>query len=73
MKQIEIKTHYLREKLLFSLLIVIVYIVGRSIPLYRIDLSQYIYRSLDAQELLMQTIGGDAYKTSVFAVGIALT
>lgn len=71
MKQIEIKTHYLREKLLFSLLIVIVYIVGRSIPLYRIDLSQYIYQSLDAQELLMQTIGGDAYKTSVFAVGIA--
>ena len=71
MKKIEVKTHFLRDKIFFSLLVMVVYILGRSIPLYRVDLSQYVYQSLDVQELLMQTIGGDAFQTSLFAVGIA--
>ena len=45
--------------------------LGRRIPLYGINTSVYAVMSMNAEELLMQTIGGDAHQYSVFAIGIS--
>jgi preprotein translocase subunit SecY len=45
--------------------------VGKGLPLYMIDVSAYIHKSLDASELLLQSISGDIYRCSVFALGIS--
>jgi preprotein translocase subunit SecY len=61
----------MRYKLLYTILILLVYLVGRSLPLYGIDTSSYGNSSMDAQTLLMQTISGDRYRSSLFALGIS--
>lgn len=65
------KDSILKYKLLYTSLILLLYILGRCIPLYGIDTSVYVYTSANAGELLMQTISGDAYRSSIFALGIA--
>lgn len=45
--------------------------IGRGIPLYGIDVSSRVYDSINAEEWLMQTVGGDVYRSSVFALGIS--
>lgn len=45
--------------------------MGRGIPLYGIDVSSRVYDSINAEEWLMQTVGGDVYRSSVFALGIS--
>ena len=44
-------------KLLYTMLILLLYLVGRKIPLYGIDTTAYVDMSQDAQSLLMQMIG----------------
>jgi preprotein translocase subunit SecY len=61
----------MKYKLLYTLLILLVYLVGRSLPLYGIDTSGYGNSGMDAQTLLMQTVSGDKYQSSVFALGIS--
>ena len=51
-------------------MIVGVYCIGRSIPLYGIDMSMY-EGSLDAGMILEQSVGGDIYKCSVMTLGIS--
>lgn len=58
-------------KLLYTMLILLLYLVGRKIPLYGIDTTAYVDMSQDAQSLLMQMIGGDANRYSIFALGIS--
>lgn len=58
-------------KLLFSIIIVMFYLIGRKLPLYGINVSIYANQSIDAQVLLMQMISGDFYRSSVFALGIS--
>jgi preprotein translocase subunit SecY len=45
--------------------------VGRSLPLYGIDTSEYGGKVFDTQTLLMETISGDRYQKSIFALGIS--
>ncbi len=59
------------QKLIYTVGIVLVYMLGRSIPLYGIDLSAYQEISLDASVMLQQAIGGDTYQHSILALGIA--
>lgn len=66
----ELKEHVVRYKLLYSAIIFLVYIVGKNIPLYSINMDAYRNISFEADELLFQTIGGDFYRSSVFALGI---
>lgn len=66
----DLKENVVRYKLLYSALIFLVYIVGKNIPLYYIDISAYRNTSFSADELFFQVIGGDVYKSSVFALGI---
>ena len=61
----------IKYKLLYTALILLLYLLGREIPLYGIDTSAYIDKTINAEELLMQTIGGDAYRYSLFALGIS--
>ena len=60
----------LKYKLLYTGLILLIYVIGRCIPLYGIDLSARTGAVMNAEELLMQTIGGDMYRSSVLALGI---
>lgn len=58
-------------KLLFTLIVFLIYVAGRFIPLYGVDTQAYQERMIDADSLLMQVIGGDAYQYSIFALGIS--
>lgn len=58
------------EKLLYTAVILIVYLVGRNLPLYGVDTGMYQKQNMDAQLLLIQTISGDKYQTSVLALGL---
>ena len=59
------------QKIIFTLIIMGVYLIGRELPLYGVDLAAYEAFRGNSEDLIMQTIGGDQYKTSVFALGIS--
>ena len=69
--QIKKKEHVYFEKLLYTIMILLVYIVGKSLPLYGIDVSVYMSREIGAEDILLQTISGDLYQCSLFALGIS--
>ena len=50
------KEHVLFYKLLYSFMTMLVYMVGRNIPLYGIDIDAYSNVTVDAQSLLLQVI-----------------
>lgn len=66
----ESKEHILLYKILFSVLILLVYIIGRKIPLYGVDVSAYQNISLDAQAVFTQTMSGDFNDCSIFILGL---
>ncbi len=66
-----LKESVLRDKLLYTGIIIIVYTMGRCVPLCGIDLSEHTGRAMSAEQLLLQTIGGEAYRSSIFALGIS--
>lgn len=70
-KKKRIKHTILKYKLFYTFLILLVYLIGRGIPLCGIDIPDYTHMTLDAQTLLMQTISGDRYRMSVFALGVS--
>ena len=65
------KGRILKYKVLYTILILIVYLIGRNIPLYGIDLSMYTGNAIDAQTLLIRTVSGDRNRISLFALGIS--
>lgn len=64
------KEHVLRYKILYSLMIMLVYMVGRNIPLYGIDVDAYNDVSIDAQSILLQALSGDMKNCSLFILGL---
>lgn len=65
-----------REKLLwrklrFTAMILLLYLLGRRIPVYGIDADLYLETITDATAFLRMTIGGDVRRISVFALGIS--
>ena len=48
-----------------------VYLIGRELPLFGVDIAAYDAFRDKSADLIMQTIGGDRYKTSLFALGIS--
>ena len=48
------KEHLLEYKLLYTVIILLVYLVGKSIPLYGVDLSFYLQKEVNAEALLLQ-------------------
>ena len=64
------KENVLKYKLMYSGIILLVYIVGKNIPLYKIDVSAYEQASVGAEDLLVQTVGGDFSRSSILALGV---
>lgn len=71
MSQSEKKESIMKYKLIYTGLILFVYILGRCIPLYGVDVPAYSHSAVNAEELLLQSIGGDVYRYSVFAIGMS--
>ena len=71
MVQSEKKESIIKYKLIYTVLILLVYLLGKSLPLYMIDLSEYVQTNVDAEALLVQAISGDIYQCSMFALGIS--
>ncbi len=64
------KENIMKYRLIYSAGILFVYILGKCIPLYGIELPSDTYRTVGVEEILMQTVGGDMNKSSIFALGI---
>ena len=71
LKQNEKKENLVKYKLLYTIIIILVYVLGKSLPLHMIDISAYLHKTIDAEDLLLQTISGDIYQCSLFALGIS--
>lgn len=65
------KENLLLYKVLFMIFTIIVYIIGKSLPLYMVDVAAYAKQNIGAEELLLQAIRGDRYQYSLFALGIS--
>ena len=65
------KDSILKYKLLYTALVLFIYLLGKNLPLYGIDLFAYANQTLDTATLLIQAISGDVYRRSVFALGIS--
>ena len=59
------------QKMFFTLIIMAIYLIGRELPLYGVNLDAYEALRDNTEDLIMQTIGGDRYKTSILALGIS--
>jgi len=59
------------QKLIFTVFIMTAYLIGRELPLYGVDLEAYEVLRGQSEDLIMQTIGGDRYRTSILALGIS--
>ncbi|MCI8799089.1 MAG: preprotein translocase subunit SecY [Lachnospiraceae bacterium] len=70
MSQSEKKENVMKYKLAYTGLILLVYILGKCIPLYGLERADYSEGAVSVEDVLMQTIGGDANKSSIFALGI---
>ena len=71
MEQTGTKEYLIKYKLAYTSIIVAIYLLGRNIPLYGVDVSTYTVTAGNAETLLMQAIGGDANRYSLFALGIS--
>lgn len=58
-------------KLFCTALILVVYVLGRRIHLYGIDVAWYKQIEQGAEQFLGMAVGGDTYKISVLALGIS--
>jgi len=61
----------LLNKVVFTLVILVFYLLGKNLPLYMVDLSKYMQQNLEAEDIIMQAIRGDVYQCSLFALGIS--
>ncbi len=69
--QLKKRESIFRGKLSFTVLILLVYMIGRYIPLYGVDTQAYAGSVMGAEEVLTQVIGGDTYQHSLFALGVS--
>ena len=65
------KSNLMKYKMLYTMIILLVYLIGKSLPLYGVDLSVYREQGVNSEALLTQTISGDLYQCSIFALGIS--
>ncbi len=64
------KTYELRKRLLLTILILAIYLVGRSLLLYDVDRTAYQLDELNSQNIILSMISGDRYRYTIFALGI---
>ena len=59
------------NKMMFTLVTLIIYLLGKNLPLYMVDMSKYVQQNLGAEDIIMQAIRGDIYRCSLFALGVS--
>lgn len=59
------------SKLIYTIGVMIIYALARSIPLLGIDVLAYENQTIEATMLLQQSVGGDLYRYSIMALGIS--
>lgn len=59
------------QKLKFTFIILSIYMLGRCVPLYGVDVRAYAELTFDAGDILLQAVSGDAKQYSLFAVGLS--
>lgn len=64
------KTHELSKRLLFTILILAVYMAGRSLLLYKVNSAAYQSEELDSQNIMVSMVSGDMHQYTLFALGI---
>lgn len=64
------KEHILLYKILFTLIIVAIYIVGRNISVYGVDVTAYQGEQTDVQTMFLQSLSGDSRNISIFVLGL---
>lgn len=65
------QVNILLYRIIYTIIILLAYLLGKGIPLYMIDISAYTQKMVDTETLLLQVISGDIYKCSLFALGIS--
>lgn len=64
------KEHILLYKILYSLMVMFVYMIGRNIPLYGVDVEVYRDVDINAQSIIIQAVSGDMKNCSIFILGL---
>lgn len=64
------KEHILLYKILYSLMVMFVYMIGRNIPLYGVDVDAYRDVDINAQSIIIQAVSGDMKNCSIFILGL---
>ena len=64
------KEHILLYKILYSLITMFLYMIGRNIPLYGVDVDAYRQVDINAQSIIMQAVSGDIKNCSIFILGL---
>ena len=63
-------THELRGRVLYTIMILAVYMVGRNLLLYDVDSAALHLEELDSQNIMISMVSGDRYRYTLFALGI---
>ncbi len=71
MKNTSKKEHLLLNKIFFLIGTLVIYLIGKNLPLFMIDEAAYSAEVISAEEMLLQAIRGDRYQYSLFALGIS--
>ena len=64
------KEHILLYKILYSLMVMFVYMIGRNIPLYGVDVEAYRDVDINAQSIIIQAVSGDMKNCSILWIVI---
>lgn len=64
------KVHELRKRFLVTVLILAVYMAGRSLLLYHVDPAACQRGEPDSQNIMISMISGDRYQYTLFALGV---
>ena len=65
------KTHELGQRLFLTVLVLAIYMIGRTILLYSVDTDVYQLNGLNSQNIMISMIGGDRHQYTIFALGIS--
>ena len=61
----------LKGKILYTMIIILTYLICRNIPLYMIDMDIYMNVENAGGNLLLQTLGGDINQCTILALGVS--
>lgn len=66
----EQKERILVYKILYTVMVLVIYMIGSSIPLYGIDVDAYRNVQINAQTIFVQNVTGDFNNCSLFILGV---